>query len=299
MSLSLVAFMSCEDDKDSPSNANGTQTENGSKGGDAGSNGGNTSGTQPGGGSNGDNSGNNGGGNSGSQSAVSVFKSGTENGHDYVDLGLTSGTKWATCNVGANKPQDYGDYYAWGETTTKETYNWSTYKYGSGRYQLTKYCNDSYYGKDYFTDSKTTLDLSDDAAYVNWGGKWGMPTRAQLDELRNQCYWVWTNSYNYSNVKGYIVYKAKTSSDKGVKIYEGGTSSSSYKLSDAHIFLPAAGNRDEGDLNNIAETFGRYFSSSLYTDSPNYAWSFYFREVYVLCDYDPRYLGLSVRAVFK
>ena len=298
MSLSLVAFMSCEDDKDSPSNANGTQTENGSKGGDAGSNGGNTSGTQPGGGSNGDNSGNNGGGNSGSQSAVSVFKSGTENGHDYVDLGLTSGTKWATCNVGANKPQDYGDYYAWGETTTKETYSWSTYKYGSGDFQMTKYCSASLYGKDGFTDSKATLDPSDDAAYVNWGGKWRMPTRAQLDELRNQCYWVWKYGYNYSNVKGYIVYKAKTSSDKGVKIYEGGTPSSSYKLSDAHIFLPAAGWRDDGDL-SYAGSDGRYWSSSLYTDSQGGAWDVDFDSGYLFGRCAGRLYGQSVRAVFK
>ena len=98
MSLSLVAFASCsDDDRDTPSNASSTQTENGGSG---------------------DNSGNNG---SGSQSAVSVFKSGTESGHDYVDLGLTSGTKWATCNVGASNPQDYGNYYAWGEVTTKST----------------------------------------------------------------------------------------------------------------------------------------------------------------------------------
>lgn len=300
MSLSLVAFMSCEDDKDSPSNANGTQTENGSKGGDAGSNGGNTSGTQPGGGSNGDNSGNNGGGNSGSQSAVSVFKSGTENGHDYVDLGLTSGTKWATCNVGASNPQDYGNYYAWGETTTKETYGGSTYKYGSGYDQLTKYCSKSSYGKDGFTDSKTTLDLSDDAAAANWGGKWRMPTRAQLDELRNQCYWVWKKGYNYSNVKGYIVYKAKTSSDKGVKIYEGGTPSSSYKLSDAHIFLPAAGIRDDGDL-NFAGSYGNYWSSLLNTDYPGRAWDVYFYSdgVYYYGYYDgcDRCYGQSVRAV--
>ena len=237
MSLSLVAFASCsDDDKDSPSSENG---ENGNNG-------------------------------SGNVSAVSVFKSGTENGHDYVDLGLTSGTKWATCNVGASKPQDYGNYYAWGEVTTKEVYDWSTYKYGSAYNQLTKYCDDSLYGKDGFTDTKTTLDLSDDAAYVNWGGKWRMPTKAQQDELRNQCYWVWTESYNNSNVKGYIVYKAKTSSDKGY-VYEGKTPSSSYSLSDAHIFLPAAGFRLNGDL-YIAGSSGGYWSSSLGT-VPNSAWS--------------------------
>ena len=234
---------------------------------------------------------------SGSNSGVT---SGTESGHEWIDLGLTSGTRWATCNVGASKPQDYGNYYAWGEVTTKSTYSESTYKYfKDGAYdKITKYCNDSYYGKDGFTDSKTTLDLSDDAAYVNWGGKWRMPTKAQQDELINQCYWVWTESYNNSNVKGYIVYKAKTSSDKGVKIYKGGTPSSSYKLSDAHIFLPAAGCREDGDLYD-AGSRGYYRSSSLYTDSPGRAWYVYFRSDGVYNDYYYRDCGQSVRAVFK
>ena len=261
MSLSLVAFASCsDDDKDSPSSENG---ENGS--------------------------------NSGSQSVVTF---GTENGHDYVDLGLTSGTRWATCNVGASKPQDYGNYYAWGETATKSYYDWSTYKYGSEYDELTKYCSDSSYGKDGFTDTKTTLDLSDDAAYVNWGGKWRMPTEAQCEELSDECYWVWTSSYNNSNVKGYIVYKAKTSSDKGRKIYKDGTPSSSYSLSDAHIFLPAAGYRIYGDLGN-AGSYGFYWSSSLITDNPRSAWYVGFGSGDVGYSYDDRYCGQSVRAVCK
>ena len=91
---------------------------------------------------------------------------GTENGYAYVDLGLS--VKWATCNVGASKPEDYGDYFAWGETTTKSTYNWSTYKYCKGAYNnLTKYNTSSGYGS---VDNKTTLELSDDAARANWGG---------------------------------------------------------------------------------------------------------------------------------
>ena len=239
---------------------------------------------------------------SGSNSGVTypVFKSGTENGHDYVDLGLTSGTKWATANVGASKPQDYGNYYAWGEVTTKEVYNLETYKYGSDYDELTKYCSKSSYGKDGFTDSKTTLDLSDDAAYVNWGGKWRMPTEAQQDELINQCYWVWTESYNNSNVKGYIVYKAKTSSDKGVKIYEGETPSSSYKLSDAHIFLPAAGHRYDGYFDDYG--YGKYWSSSLATKSSGSAFELfiYFYNVGRLSHgVGDRDEGRSVRAVFK
>ena len=285
MSLSLVAFASCsDDDKDSPSSTDNTQTENGGSG---------------------DNSGNNGSGDSsGSNSGVTypVFKSGTENGHDYVDLGLTSGTRWATANVGASKPQDYGNYYAWGETTTKEVYNWETYKYGSDYNQLTKYCNSSSCGKDGFTDTKTTLDLSDDAAAANWGGKWRMPTREQQDELRNECYWVWTGTYNNSHVYGYIVYKAKTSSDKGKKIYSSGyssgTPSASYSLSDAHIFLPDAGYRGNGGL-SYAGSRGYYRSSSLDTDHPSSAWYVYFYSGNVSSYDDGRCWGYSVRAVFK
>ena len=280
MSLSLVAFASCsDDDKDSPSNTDNTQTENGGSG---------------------DNSGNNGSGDSsGSNSGVTypVFKSGTENGHDYVDLGLTSGTRWATANVGAKTPQDYGNYYAWGETTTKETYNWSTYKYGTYNYdgdysKLTKYNS---------TDTKTTLDLSDDAAYVNWGGKWRMPTEEQRDELRNECYWVWTENYNNSNVKGCIVYKAKSSSDKGEYVRRGRTPSSSYSLSDAHIFLPAAGARNFGWPFD-AGSYGRYWSSSLTTGYPDVALGVYFysNSVGYGFSYDSRgdrHYGQSVRAV--
>ena len=200
-------------------------------------------------------------------------------------------------NLGAKTPQDYGNYYAWGETTTKETYNWSTYKYGSNYNQLTKYCNSSSYGKDGFTDTKTTLDLSDDAAYVNWGGKWRMPTRTQRDELISQCYWVWTENYNGSNVKGYIVYKAKISSDKGQKIYKDGTPSSSYKLSDAHIFLPAAGYR--GAVLHGAGSYGHYWSSSLRSYDPLNAWYVSFDSGYVDDSYDDRFYGQSVRAVCK
>lgn len=234
---------------------------------------------------------------SSSNGGFPVYTSGTENGHDYVDLGLPSGTKWATANVGASKPQDYGNYYAWGETTTKEVYNWETYKYANGEYdQLTKYCSSSAYGKDGFTDTKTTLDLSDDAAYVNWGGKWRMPTKEQRDELRNECYWVWTGSYNNSHGFGYIVYKAKTSSDKGK---EGGTPSASYSLSDAHIFLPDAGIRIDGyDGDDGTYGYGWYWSSSLYTDDPSNAWGVFFHcGDYYYYYYGSRCDGHSVRAV--
>ena len=280
MSLSFVAFVACSEDKDNPVNNENTRTENGSKGGDTGSNG--------------DKFGNTSGDSNGNVSAVSVFKSGTENGHDYVDLGL-SGTKWATCNVGATNAQDYGDYYAWGEVTTKDAYHWDTYWHGTYGYdndfsKLTKYIS---------SDEKNTLDLSDDAAYVNWGGKWRMPTNTQWDELINKCYWVWTENYNNSNVKGYIVYKAKSYSDKGQKIYKNETPSSSYTLSDAHIFLPAAGYCQS--ILYEAGRYGWYWSSSLCTSFPSLAWCACCNSGRVSNNggSGDRFRGLSVRAVFK
>ena len=223
---------------------------------------------------------------------------GSENGHEWVDLGLPSGTKWATCNIGATKPEEFGNYYAWGEVTPSDGGLWSTYKYGSDYNQLTKYNTDSRYGRNGFADGKTVLELEDDAAHFNWGGKWRMPTQAQLDELRALCYWVWTESYDGSGVAGYIVYKAKSSSDKGKKIYGGNTPSSSYTLSDAHIFLPAAGFRHEGF--NHAGSVGYYWSSSLGTGGWYKAWDVYFHSHYVGSDdggYDGRVCGRSVRAV--
>ncbi|MBO5975390.1 MAG: hypothetical protein J6P95_06730, partial [Paludibacteraceae bacterium] len=108
-----------------------------------------------------------------------LFVSGTENGFGYIDLGLPSGLKWATCNVGADSPEEYGDYFAWGETTSKTTYDWSTYKWCNGSYYtMTKYCDNSYYG---IVDDKTVLDPEDDAAFVNMGGSWRMPTKAEQD----------------------------------------------------------------------------------------------------------------------
>ena len=111
---------------------------------------------------------------------------GNESGHDSVDLGLPSGTKWATCNVGATAPEEYGDYFAWGETEPKTTYDWNTYKWATATWDatyeswqletLTKYCTSGEYGT---VDNKTVLDLEDDAAHANRGGAWLLPTDAE------------------------------------------------------------------------------------------------------------------------
>ena len=113
--------------------------------------------------------------------------------HEYVDLGLPSGTLWATMNVGAKVPEEYGDYFAWGETAPKQVYSWSTYKWCNGESNsITKYCTFSNSGYNGFTDGKTELEPEDDAATVNWGSMAQMPSLTQIKELVNLCSWEWT-----------------------------------------------------------------------------------------------------------
>ena len=112
--------------------------------------------------------------------------SGTIDGHDYVDLSLPSGTLWATCNIGAATPEEYGDYFAWGETSAKSDYSWATYQFGD-QSRLTKYCIESNLGEEGFTDKRVALESADDAATVLWGERWCMPTREQWVELLDYC----------------------------------------------------------------------------------------------------------------
>ncbi|MBQ7622782.1 MAG: leucine-rich repeat protein [Bacteroidales bacterium] len=187
-----------------------------------------------------------------------------------VDLGLS--VKWASWNVGASKPEDYGAYIAWGETEAKADYSWSTYKWCNGSSSsLTKYNS---------SDGKAVLELEDDAARVNWGGSWRMPTVAEWEELMNNCTWIWTSDYNGTGIKGQIV----TSKKSG---YE-----------DRSIFLPAAGNRDVSGLLYVGSA-GSYWSPSLRTDYPNRAWPVGFgsSDVFWIRGGEERYQGLSVRPV--
>lgn len=190
-----------------------------------------------------------------------------------VDLGLSSSTKWASCNVGATAPEDYGNYYAWGETETKADYSWATYKHANGAEdKLTKYCYNTSYGNNGFTDNKTVLDPEDDAATANWGKEWRMPTDAEWTELRKQCKWTWTTQ---NGVSGYQV-TSRTNSNS--------------------IFLPAAGYRSDTDLFN-AGSDGYYWSSSLNENSPDNAWYVTFLSGYVDGVYDSRGDGFPVRPV--
>ena len=198
---------------------------------------------------------------------------GNIDGHEYVDLGLPSGTLWATCNIGATKPEGYGNYYAWGETTTKSNYDWSTYKLCKGsKNTMTKYCTHSSYGT---VDNKTELDSADDAATVNWGSNWQMPSLAQFQELINSNYTTttWTTQNGF--------YGREITS----------------KINGNSIFLPATGWRNGASLNE-AGTYGYYWSRSLSTSGSELACDLdtYSRNIQV-SEFSSRNYGLSVRPV--
>lgn len=188
------------------------------------------------------------------------------NGHEYVDLGLPSGTLWATMNVGATKPEEYGNYYAWGEIEPNKasTYTWDNYRFGSDS-PLTKYD----------TDNKLVLDLEDDAANVVMGGEWHMPTRAQLNELTANTTSSWTTDYNGTGVAGVIF----TSNSNGNS-----------------IFFPAAGDIWDEGPGHQSEGFG-VWSSSRDSSGPHSAWTLYGDSDYMSGGDDDRDRGLSVRGV--
>lgn len=170
---------------------------------------------------------------------TSTWAQNTENGHEYVDLGLTSGTMWATCNVGASATEAAGDNYAWGETTTKSDYSWETYTLCDGDYYLlNKYVPEGFDGAYGTEDGKSTLEKEDDVASNSWGGNWVIPSPAQMEELKTECCWVYTDTYNGNSVSGCIVYKAKSDAEKG-KMYPSKNTPSGYTTDDTHIFLPA------------------------------------------------------------
>lgn len=188
-----------------------------------------------------------------------------------IDLGLS--VLWADRNIGANSSTDYGDYFAWGETTPKDTYSWDNYQYcnGGDSYKLIKYCTTNYYGK---VDNKEILDPEDDAVVKNWGNGWKMPTVEEYKELFANCDRLWTKK---DGVNGYEF----TSKKNGNK-----------------IFFSAAGWRGGGFMRSYASSRGLYWSSSLDCESPYLAYYFDFDSGYVGLGrkYD-RYNGFPVRAV--
>ena len=191
-----------------------------------------------------------------------------------VDLGLS--VNWASFNVGATKAEEFGDYFAWGETSPKNDYWWTTYELCNGSSStLTKYNNDSNFGT---VDNKTEFkdyDYEEDAARQAFGAKWRMPTAAEWAELQEKCTWTWTNNYNGTGIEGTIITASNGNS----------------------IFLPAAGCRIGTNINDVS-SYGFYWSSSLRTYNPLNAWSVYFSSGDVgVASGHRRCDGISVRPV--
>ena len=201
----------------------------------------------------------------GNQIVFATNKKPIENGHEYVDLGLS--VKWATCNVGAESPEECGTYFQWGETNEDKVCDWSTYKWCNGYYSdLTKY-NEN--------DNITTIELCDDAASVNWGGAWRMPTSAEWKELLNNCTWKQTNK---NGTSGYIITATNGNS----------------------IFLPFAGYLMDGAVYGKIK-YGFYWSSSLNTENLRCAYRLDVRSnsAYLGINSTNRDEGQSVRPVCK
>lgn len=206
----------------------------------------------------------------------------TENAPDWIDLGLPSGLLWATHNVGANAPEEYGDYFAWAETSPKSVYDWETYLYSCNHnyWSFTKYCYEFTSGCNGYTDTLTILQPGDDAATMNWGGGARTPTVEEWRELRDHCTWVWTT---LNGVNG--------------SLFTGPNGNT--------LFLPACCRYNEEGLYGWEGQEGWYWSSSLYQElfEVDIAYDFYigyipdFGNGWADSDRAVRNHGLCVRAV--
>lgn len=179
--------------------------------------------------------------------------------HEPVDLGLS--VDWASCNLGASAPEQYGAYYSWGETATKSVFSWNTYRYGNSD-ALTKYNK---------SDGNRTLAPENDAASATWGGAWRMPTKAECAELLDKCTWTWSNR---SGVNGYIVT---------------GPSGNT-------IFLPASGQREGSEASDVG-SWGCYWSATLNHRSILVAESLSFDQGLSSVEVASRIVGQAIRPV--
>lgn len=185
---------------------------------------------------------------------------------DGIDLGLPSGTKWAPYNIGATTPEEYGDYFAWGETETKRRYKLSTYKWNDDTYNwLTKYN---------YTDNKTVLDIEDDVARARLGGNWRIPTREDIEELLENCSYQWVET---NGVKG---------------CYLCGQNGNS-------LFFPAAGYYQNNVLTREGN-LGVYWSCTLHDEYKETAFDFNFgNSKAASVGHFQRERGVTVRAVYS
>ena len=196
---------------------------------------------------------------------------------EYVDLALPSGTLWASMNVGANAPEEYGDYFAWGEISPKTVYDWATYKYSDGTgSKLTKYCLQTSCGFNGFTDSRTELLPEDDAASYNWDENWQMPSYVQCRELCNSSY--------------------TTTEPKTVNGVDGVEIKS--KFNGKSIFLPVAGCR-YNDISSFVGSNGFYWTRTIFYDDSQsaYKMNFNFSSGSASINGNVRHVGFSVRPV--
>ena len=206
----------------------------------------------------------------------------SENGHEWVDLGLS--VKWATCNIGAKRPEDYGDFFAWGEISPKESFEWINYRFLKKKPFVTRRVLSNDLSSDYgrklcgllskYTklDGLSQLDICDDAARFIWGGRWRMPTESEFEELISQCIWTWTE---LGGKKGYMITGQNENS----------------------IFLPAAGYRPVISYVRPGP-YGYYWASILDKEECLARHLFFKVQVFNLARY-PRKSGLSVRPVIE
>ena len=169
---------------------------------------------------------------------------------EYVDMGLS--VKWANYNLGATTPTGVGDYYAWGEIEPKDSYTTANYQWANGPNALTKYCTVDSMGYNGFTDGLTTLQAQDDAAQMQKGGHWRMPSDAEWEELRKNCIW--------------------TQAEQGGQIGYLATS----KINGNRIFIPVAGFRSGGNV--VLDYLGAYWSSTLNEAKQSCAYGLYINK---------------------
>lgn len=203
---------------------------------------------------------------------------GSKTGHQWVDLGLPSGLKWATCNIGATMPEECGDYFSWGEIKPKETYDITNYKHGSWR---NRNFDDTFYGYRYVTkrgygrvDSKRTLSIADNGATENWGGKWRMPSPVEFKELIDNCDWQWVRCSEFAG-------SVFTSNING-----------------AAVFFPAAGFRARS-AHRRTGVCGLYWSSEVVANMPKCAICFDLDASERTLGVMGRHMGLPIRPVCK
>ena len=221
--------------------------------------------------------------NSGSSGYINIPTSSNHDGwevydhHDYIDLGLPSGTLWASCNVGADAPEDFGNYYAWAEIETKSTYWNDNYKWGAPN-KYTKYVIHGENGLNYFTDNKTNLEPEDDVAHVLWGRGWHMPDREQFKEMVDNCRW------NFTTINNIYVFVG-TSKSNNSQIVLPAANSFTYK----QFVLP-------GEYSNNACYWTREHYDTEYQND-GVAYKFWSTLDNTGTSYDSRYYGHTVRPV--